>query len=159
MNVVESKRVFFGTACIGLLILPGCADTTPSEVGYTAVPVYEGSRLVEKDSMGARVGDSMASLVSITTYTWQFETDATLKELEAFYRSKYPEAEFEQYEAEEPTELAGEDEGYDGDYDEEYIDEDRSSTTVWIDPPDQSVDELTIEVYDGGFVIAETLYD
>ena len=148
-----TSAVCFLSCCI---VFSGC-QPTPTEVGVSKVPIYPGSVLIERDSMGAQVGDSLNNLKPITTTSWSFEVTASMKEIEDFYRSKYPNAEFELDQAEmtieearasgefEPDELVGEDFS-------DYL-------TVFIPTDNPKIDELTIGIREGAFEIAESVND
>lgn len=126
-------------ALVGLICFAGCgAAGSASEVGISKVPVMPGSTLMEQDSGGASVGDTMSSLYDVTTTWWTYEVDATAEEIKAFYLTKFTDV----YVDEEP-----------GDADDE------TSIMLIIGTTDTRIDELVIEIYDNSYSISETVKD
>ena len=155
MNRSPMKTLCFAwLACC--LLFTGC-QSTPTEVGTTRVPVLKGAKLKKRDRMGASVGSSFNNLKSVTTTTWYFDVEASLQEIETFYRTQFPEAEFEFVKAEMTVEEAI----ASGDYEEgEIVEEDfMDYIEVFIPQENPEIDELTLIIRKGEFSISETVND
>ncbi len=153
------KQMFNAGSCGLLLIvaIAGC-QATPEAVGISDIPVFPGSRLIDREEFGALMGDVGSRLESFTTTIWHFTTTATATELMDYYKSRLPQAELEEMDLEEYAGDDAEDEVSEDD--ETFREEDMTRYTFYgtVGNP-RSDEEFTVEIGDGWFAIAETLKD